>query len=39
MKKIYAKPEFEVTLLVANEDILAESPENEVGIPGDGLWD
>ena len=39
MKKIYSKPEFEVTVLVANEDILWESPDNEIAIPSDSLWD
>ena len=38
MKKNYTAPEFEVTLLMS-EDILNESPENEIGIPSDGLWD
>ena len=38
MKKFYAAPELEVTLLMS-EDILNESPENEIGIPSDDLWD
>jgi hypothetical protein len=38
MKKLYATPELEVTLLMS-EDILNESPENEIGIPSDDLWD
>lgn len=38
MKKLYATPELEVTLLMS-EDILKESPEVEIGIPSDDLWD
>ena len=38
MKQKYLSPEFEVTILLT-EDILNESPENEIGIPSDSLWD
>lgn len=40
MKKLYASPELEVTLLLA-EDILTASPDtdNEVEIDGEGLFD
>ena len=38
MKQKYLSPEFEITLLVA-QDVLTASLENEVEIPGDGLFD
>lgn len=39
MKKFYASPEFEVTLLLS-DDVLTASLEldDEVDINGDGLW-
>jgi len=39
MKKFYTSPEFEVTLLLS-EDVLMASLDldNEVDINGDGLW-
>ena len=38
MKQKYLSPEFEVTLLIA-EDILTESLDNEVDIDGKDLFD
>ena len=38
MKQKYLSPEFEITLLVA-QDVLTASAENEVEIPGDKLFD
>lgn len=38
MKQKYLSPEFEVTVLFA-EDVLMASLENEIEIDGDGLFD